>query len=127
MVGDIADSICEIIGDTPMIAIDIAHPGCSIFMGANNRVAGEVGGKAAGEVAKKLWNCEIDAVVTHEAPGVGQVNIDRMNGLIAGSAVGVSGRGLRRLRDLVDGRDRSGHTAGFRSGRSRLSRRAATT
>jgi ribose transport system substrate-binding protein len=82
--GNIADSICEIIGGTPMIAIDIAHPNCSIFMGANNRVAGEVGGKAAGELAKEMWNCEIDAVVTHEAPGVGQVNIDRMNGLIAG-------------------------------------------
>ncbi|MCO6449873.1 MAG: hypothetical protein J5I90_03690, partial [Caldilineales bacterium] len=27
--GNIADSICEIVGDTPMIAIDIAHPGCS--------------------------------------------------------------------------------------------------
>ncbi len=82
--GNIADSICEIVGDTPMIAIDIAHPGCSIFMGANNRVAGEVGGKAAGEVAKELWNCEIDAIVTHEQAGVGQVNTDRMNGLIAG-------------------------------------------
>jgi len=82
--GNIADSICEVIQGKPMIAIDIAHPGCSIFMGANNREAGELGGKAAGELAKKLWNCEIDAVVTHEAPGVGQVNIDRMNGLIAG-------------------------------------------
>lgn len=82
--GNIADSICEIVGDTPMIAVDIAHPGCSIFMGANNRRAGELGGIAAGELAKKLWNCEIDAIVTHEAPGVGQVNIDRMNGQIAG-------------------------------------------
>ena len=82
--GNIADSICEIVGDTPMIAVDIAHPGCSVFMGANNRLAGELGGKAAGELAKKLWNCEIDAVVTHESPGVGQVNIDRMNGQIAG-------------------------------------------
>jgi ribose transport system substrate-binding protein len=82
--GNIADSICEIVGNTPMIAVDIAHPGCSVFMGANNRMAGELGGKAAGELAKKLWNCEIDAIVTHEAPGVGQVNIDRMNGQIAG-------------------------------------------
>jgi ribose transport system substrate-binding protein len=82
--GNIADSICEIVGDTPMIAVDIAHPGCSVFMGADNRRAGELGGIAAGELAKKLWNCEIDAIVTHEAPGVGQVNIDRMNGQIAG-------------------------------------------
>ncbi len=82
--GNIADSICEITKNTPMIAIDIAHPGCSIFMGANNRQAGEIGGKAAGELAKKLWNCQIDAIVTHESPGVGQVNTDRLNGLIAG-------------------------------------------
>ena len=39
-----------------------------------------MGGIAAGELAKELWNCEIDAIVTHEAPGVGQVNIDRLNG-----------------------------------------------
>ena len=39
--GDIAESICEIKGDIPMIAIDIAHEGCSVFMGANNREAGE--------------------------------------------------------------------------------------
>ncbi|MCP4168210.1 MAG: sugar ABC transporter substrate-binding protein [Chloroflexi bacterium] len=82
--GNIADSICEIVGDTPMIAIDIAHPNCSVFMGANNRQAGEIGGEAAGAVAKEVWDCQIDAIVTHEAPGVGQVNIDRLNGLIAG-------------------------------------------
>ena len=82
--GNIADSICEIVGDTPMLAVDIAHPNCSGFMGANNRQAGEIGGEAAGAVAKEMWDCQIDAIVTHEAPGVGQVNIDRLNGLIAG-------------------------------------------
>lgn len=82
--GDIADSICEIAAGTPMIAIDIAHEACSVFMGANNRGAGELGGIAAGELAKELWDCQIDAIVTHEAPGVGQVNIDRLNGQIAG-------------------------------------------
>ena len=82
--GNIADSICEIADGIPMIAVDIAHPGCSIFMGANNRRAGELAGEAAGKVAKEMWDCQVDAVVTHEAPGVGQVNIDRMNGLVAG-------------------------------------------
>ena len=82
--GNISASVCDIAEDTPMIAIDIAHPECAIFMGANNRVAGELGGEAAGNVAKELWDCQIDAIVTHEAPGVGQVNIDRLNGLIAG-------------------------------------------
>ncbi len=82
--GNIAESICEIIGETPMIAIDIAHEGCSVFMGANNRQAGEIGGIAAGELAKEMWDCQVDAIVTHEAPGVGQVNIDRLNGQVAG-------------------------------------------
>ena len=82
--GNIADSICDIGEGIPMIAIDIAHEGCSVFMGANNRRAGELGGIAAGELAQELWDCQIDAIVTHEAPGVGQVNIDRLNGQIAG-------------------------------------------
>ena len=51
-----------------------------------------MGGIAAGELAKELWNCEIDAIVTHEAPGVGQVNIDRLNGQVAGLAECVSGQ-----------------------------------
>ncbi len=82
--GNIADSICEIAAGTPMIAIDIAHEACSVFMGANNRGAGELGGIAAGEMAKELWDCKIDAIVTHESPGVGQVNTDRLNGQVAG-------------------------------------------
>ena len=88
--GNIAESICDIIGDTPMIAIDIAHEGCSVFMGADNRRAGELGGIAAGELAAELWDCQVDAIVTHEAPGVGQVNIDRLNGQIAGLALSLS-------------------------------------
>ena len=86
VVGDVSEVICEIADGTPMIAIDIAHPECAVFMGANNRMAGELGGISAGELAMELWDCEIDAIVTHEAPGVGQVNIDRLNGLIAGVA-----------------------------------------
>jgi ribose transport system substrate-binding protein len=82
--GNIAESICDIGEGIPMIAIDIAHEGCSVFMGAANRRAGELGGIAAGELAKELWDCQIDAIVTHEAPGVGQVNIDRLNGQVAG-------------------------------------------
>jgi ribose transport system substrate-binding protein len=82
--GNISGAICDILKGLPVIAIDIAHPECAVFMGANNRMAGELGGEGAGKLAKSLWACQIDAIVTFEAPGVGQVNVDRMNGLIAG-------------------------------------------
>lgn len=84
--GDVSEAICEILDGLPVIAIDIAHPECAVFMGADNRTAGELGGQGAGELAQELWDCQIDAVVTFEAFGVGQVNIDRLNGLIAGLA-----------------------------------------
>ena len=53
-------------------------------MGADNRGAGEVGGRGVGAVVKEMWNCDVDEVVTFEAPHVGQINTDRMNGQLAG-------------------------------------------
>lgn len=82
--GDISAAVCDILKGLPVIAIDIAHPECATFMGANNRLAGELGGEGAGRLAKELWDCDIDRIITFEAFGVGQVNIDRLNGLIAG-------------------------------------------
>lgn len=82
--GDVSEAICEILEGLPVIAIDIAHPECAVFMGADNRAAGEITGEGTGERVQELWDCEIDAIVTFEAPGVGQVNIDRLNGSIAG-------------------------------------------
>lgn len=81
--GDVADALCDILGELPSIAIDIAHD-CSVFMGANNRAAGELTGQGAGERVQELWDCEVDEIITFEAFGVGQVNIDRLNGSIAG-------------------------------------------
>lgn len=80
----IAPAICDILGDIPVIAIDIQHEPCAVFMGANNRVAGEMTGAGAGALADEMWDCEVDAIVTFEGFASGQVNIDRLNGSIAG-------------------------------------------
>lgn len=84
VVGDISASLCEILGDTPVIAIDIDHPECAVFMGADNRTAGELAGEGVGQVAQERWGCEVDRIVTFEGFGVGDVNVARMNGSIAG-------------------------------------------
>lgn len=80
----IAEAICGIIGDRPIIAIDIPHEPCAVFMGADNRGAGEITGNGAGQKAKELWNCEVDAVLTFEGFASGEPSIQRLNGSIAG-------------------------------------------
>lgn len=77
-------AVCEALGDLPVIAIDIAHPSCAVFMGADNARAGELGGEGLGNYAAENWDCGIDLIVSLENFGVGDVNIARMNGLIRG-------------------------------------------
>lgn len=84
VVAEASGSICDALGDVPVIAIDIDHPECAVFMGADNRVAGEITGTGAGELAQAQWDCDIDRIVTFEGFAAGQVNIDRLNGSIAG-------------------------------------------
>lgn len=79
-------AVCAELGELPVIAIDIAHPSCAIFMGADNPRAGEIGGEGLGEYAKANWDCDIDLIVSLENFGVGDVNIARGNGLIRGIA-----------------------------------------
>lgn len=81
---DLGSAICDIAGDKPVLAVDIPLEPCAVFMGADNRGAGEVGGRGVGALVKEMWNCEVDEVVTFEAPHVGQINTDRMNGQLAG-------------------------------------------
>ena len=81
---DLGEAICDVIDGRPLLAIDIPQEPCGVFMGADNRAAGEIGGKGAGELAKKLWDCDIDQVVTFEAFSIGGINTDRMNGQLAG-------------------------------------------
>ncbi len=82
--GAICDELRANDPDLPVIAIDIAHPSCALFFGADNGRAGELAGLALGEWAQENWGCEIDMVVTMESFVVGQVNIDRANGMIRG-------------------------------------------
>lgn len=82
--GDVSGAVCDILVGLPVIAIDIDHPECAVFMGADNREAGELTGAGTGERVEELWDCEVDEIVTFEAFGVGQVNIDRLNGSVAG-------------------------------------------
>lgn len=46
----------------PIIAVDIAIDGCTFF-GANNELAGTVGGRRLGEVAKERWGEEPDILL----------------------------------------------------------------
>lgn len=80
---DVADAVCDALGDRPSVAVDIPHP-CSIFVGQDNDEAGRIGGEGVGQVVKERWNCEVDAIVTFELFAVGAVNEARMNGQIAG-------------------------------------------
>lgn len=84
----IEEAVCEELRandpDLPVIAIDIAHPSCALFFGADNTLAGELAGEALGEWAHENWNCEVDLILTLESFAVGQVNVDRANGMVRG-------------------------------------------
>jgi ribose transport system substrate-binding protein len=76
--------ICAAYGNKPTISIDI-HQECeSSFMGANNHFAGEVAGTALGEALQAENGCTYDFLLTLESPQVGQVNTDRVAGMIDG-------------------------------------------
>jgi len=73
--------ICAAHGDVPVIAIDIIQPPCqTAFMGANNRLAGQLGGSAMGEFMKENFDCDYSAYVSLESTAAGAANRDRMGG-----------------------------------------------
>ena len=73
--------ICAAHGDVPVIAIDIIQPPCqTAFMGANNRLAGQMGGRALGEFIKTEFDCDYTAYVSLESTAAGAANTDRMGG-----------------------------------------------
>jgi ribose transport system substrate-binding protein len=78
---DSSPEICNSYNNVPTIAIDIIQPPCQVvFMGANNREAGRMGGQAIGQYVKDNWNCEYDAYVSLESTAAGAANTDRMGG-----------------------------------------------
>lgn len=69
--------------NTPVIAIEIPHPGATYF-GANNYKAGLIGGKALGRWAREHWEGQVEQLVLLELPIAGSLLELRITGLIDG-------------------------------------------
>jgi ribose transport system substrate-binding protein len=78
---DSSPEICAAHGDVPVVAIDIVQEPCQdVFMGADNRAAGEMAGEAMGQFAAEEWDCDYTAYVSLESTASGDANTDRMGG-----------------------------------------------
>lgn len=69
--------------NTPVIAIEIPHPGATYF-GANNYKAGLIGGKALGRWAREHWDGKVEQLVLLELPIAGSLLELRITGLVDG-------------------------------------------
>ena len=68
---------------TPVIAIEVPHPGATYF-GADNYKAGLIGGKALGRWANENWGGQVDQLVLMELPIAGSLLELRLAGLVDG-------------------------------------------
>jgi ribose transport system substrate-binding protein len=69
--------------ETPVIAIEIPHPGATYF-GANNYKAGIIGGKALGRWAREHWEGKVEQLLLLELPIAGSLLELRITGLVDG-------------------------------------------
>lgn len=69
----------------PAITFDISQDGW-YFVGIDNVAAGQAGGAALAEIAKQDWDCNVDLVLSAEAPSAGIVNDWRVGGMRDGVA-----------------------------------------
>jgi ribose transport system substrate-binding protein len=69
--------------NTPVIAIEVPHPGATYF-GADNYKAGLMGGKALGRWANENWNGQVDQLVLMELPIAGSLLELRLTGFVDG-------------------------------------------
>jgi ribose transport system substrate-binding protein len=69
--------------NTPVIAIEVPHPGATYF-GADNYKAGQMGGRALGRWARENWNGKVDQLVLIELPIAGSLLELRLAGLVDG-------------------------------------------
>ena len=69
--------------NTPVIAIEVPHPGATYF-GADNYKAGLIGGKALGRWASENWGGHVDQLVLMELPIAGSLLELRLAGLVDG-------------------------------------------
>lgn len=80
-----ADAIMKIYdaAKIPVVNIDVWHPN-GIFLGADNYISGEIGGKAAGEYAKSLGKCGEVTIFNGINPGEGDAAAQRIAGFTDG-------------------------------------------
>jgi ribose transport system substrate-binding protein len=69
--------------NTPVIAIEVPHPGATYF-GADNYKAGLIGGRALGRWARENWNGKVEQLVLVELPIAGSLLELRLSGLVDG-------------------------------------------
>lgn len=69
--------------NTPVVAIEIPHPGATYF-GANNYKAGLIGGKALGRWAREHWGGKVEQLLLLELPIAGSLLELRITGLVDG-------------------------------------------
>ena len=68
---------------TPVIAIEVPHPGATYF-GADNYKAGLMGGKALGRWTRENWGDRVEQLVLMELPIAGSLLELRLAGLVDG-------------------------------------------
>ena len=69
--------------NTPVIAIEVPHPGATYF-GANNYKAGLIAGRALGRATRERWAGKLEQVLLLELPIAGSLLELRMTGFIDG-------------------------------------------
>ncbi len=69
--------------NTPVIAIEVPHPGATYF-GANNYKAGLIGGKALGRWAREHWGGKVEQVLLLDLPIAGSLLELRITGFAEG-------------------------------------------
>jgi len=69
--------------NTPVIAIEVPHPGATYF-GANNYKAGLIGGRALGRWAREHWDGKADQLLLLELPIAGSLLELRITGFADG-------------------------------------------
>jgi ribose transport system substrate-binding protein len=69
--------------NTPVIAIEVPHPGAAYF-GANNYKAGIIGGKALGRWAREHWEGKVEQLLLLELPIAGSLLELRITGFVDG-------------------------------------------
>lgn len=71
--------------NTPLIAVEIPHPGATYY-GADNYRAGLIGGRHLAKWAKKHWQGSVDEILLVEQTRAGPVPKGRLLGTVAGLA-----------------------------------------